>query len=82
MKLKARLLSGEAIPTIDTVTLPDYDKKGREIPGTDHVVASIVRDVVMRITFISCVSAKEADDIINGMGSGSRDKIFTIEDTP
>lgn len=79
MKLRAKLVEGTSKDVIDTVSLPDVDEKGRVIPNTEHIVASRVREVVVRLEFEAVVTEKERDQLFNDMHNG-KGKTFTIEE--
>lgn len=80
MKLRATLVRGGTEDVIDTVSLPDVNKKGCAIPGAEHIVASRVREVLVSLEFKAIVTEKERDQLFNDLRNG-RGKVFTIEES-
>jgi len=74
-KVKLMMLTGTAheavmTPCMDTLTMPDYDKKGNPIRGTDHVTATRVQQAHLHITIDAYLSKGEGYRFANTMRLG------------
>jgi len=74
-KVKLMMLTGtvsEAVltPTFDTLVMPDVDKSGHPIRGTDHVTATRVHVAHLHVTVDVYLSKGDAYHFANTMQQG------------
>lgn len=74
-KVKLMMLTGtvhEAVmtPTVDKLVMPDYDKKGYPIRGTDHVAATRVQQAHLHMTVDVYLNKGEGYRFANTMRLG------------
>lgn len=81
LRLTGLLKAGTFAPVVDTLIMPDFNKEGYEIPGTDHIAGTRVQAVHIQITFDVYATEEEARYIADAL-RGKLNHRFAIEENP
>lgn len=80
LRLTRLLKAGTFAPVVDTLTMPDFNKEGYAIPGTEHIVETRLQSMHIQITFDVYATEEETQQISDALRHGQA-HTFVIEDT-
>jgi len=67
-------------PVVDTLVMPDFNKEGYAIPGTDHIAGTRLQSMHIQITFDVYATEEETQQISDAL-RGKENHRFVIEET-